>query len=240
MLQWGLLRGGATAALPPDASRPRLRRAAHQPGAARRSAPPTPTARSSWPCPPSTSTWRSIHMNRCRRPGQRPVPRPRPLLRRPLLHGGEAPLPVLRDASWPTADLSKEGSLHTLRINRMHGRRCDRSSRRRALHRVPAGLRIATRPSRRSTRPRPRTPKAWEAFKNALPDDLESESAYQEGGAGPSQGGRSVSDATRAEVCSRRRGRGLPRRRRDPGQLHRHRARRSVPDWPSSPSSPTC
>ena len=64
MLQWGLLRGGAPAAVPADARRARLRRACGSTRSCARSARRTTTARSWSPCRRSRLDVALVHLNR--------------------------------------------------------------------------------------------------------------------------------------------------------------------------------
>ena len=135
----GSLRRRAATAVPADARGPRLRRdddqseAAHGALALRRRR----GARRGAGAPPRRRD--RPHEPR-RRARQRPVPRPRPVLRRPLLHGREAPLHDLRAAR-------RDARLREVRLgahaeDQPHdGRRRRRDADGRALHRMPAGLR---------------------------------------------------------------------------------------------------
>ena len=114
-----------------------------------------------------------------RREGQRPVPRARPLLRRPLLHGAAKRRFMTCEKLVETKDLLKEGSVHTLLHQPHHGRRRDRDA--------PNGAHFTECPPdygrdeafQKAYALTAKDPAAWESFAERYLS-LESEEAYQE------------------------------------------------------------
>ena len=177
-----------------------------------------------------------VHLNRADAARQRPVPRPRPVLRRPVLPGGRARLRVLR------ADRAHRGAARGRAAAEPadqpgHGGRRGRDPERRALHQLRARL----RPRRdvpgavRRGRRRPRTAGSEfrgeylsgdeAGYQQAVRQFAQSQSARasraepvrrrarrRQAGAGADAAGRPGRDL-RGGVR-----RGLARRRRDPGQ----------------------
>ena len=131
----------------------------------------------------------------------------------------DATLPVGRADRAHRATSPTTGSFHTLRISRLMVDGVVEAPQRRPLHRVPARLRPRRglpegvrrdrrRATRRGTRSRPSTSTCREAdYQQPMGVGVMSEL---------------TATPTRAEVCVRRGGRVLPRRRRDPGQPDRH------------------
>ena len=153
----GPLRGGAPPALPADARRPRLRRDAHQPRAAHRALALRGRRGAGRDAGPPPRRRVRAHEPR-RRPGERPVPRPRPLLRRPLPDGGEA---ALHDLRAPRRDpRPPEGRLLPHAAHPApHGGRRDRDARTAPTSPSARRTTAATRPSRSATpTPRATTP----------------------------------------------------------------------------------
>ena len=132
-------RGGCRSCPPGSASAPTCSATTRGCG---RCARPTTTARSSSPCPRCELDAALVHLNRGDERGQRPVPRPRPLLRRP--HARRAPtagfMSVERIVDTDRPRRRKARS-HTLRINRMNVDGVVEAPERRALHVVRARLR---------------------------------------------------------------------------------------------------
>ena len=96
-----------------------------------------------------------------RRRGQRPVPRPRPVLRRPVLPGGRARVRVVR------ANRARACSKGRRSLCCSTGPWCTPSRKRRTARTSPAAspTTAATRRSRRTTRGPPPTPRSGNAFR---------------------------------------------------------------------------
>ena len=162
MLHWGLLAAAHRLPFLPIRAGPRLRRARGQPGAAhdplavRR--PVRHRGGTGGHAGPAAGRRAGAH-EPGRRRGQRPVPRPRPVLRRPVLPGGRARLRVVRaDRAVP-----RQGRRSPCCST---GPWCTPSRKRRTARTSPAAspTTAATRRSRRTTRGPPPTPAAWQRF----------------------------------------------------------------------------
>ena len=129
-----------------------------------------------------------------------------------------------------TDDLAKSRLLPHAAHRAPHGRRRDRGALRRALHRVRARLRHATRPSSAAT-PTPPRRRRRPGATTARASSTSPSAEYQARGGARATMRAGESDEpirasyTLAELCVVAGRRGLPRRRRDPGQRLRHRAR---------------
>ena len=96
-----------------------------------------------------------VHLNRADRAGQRPVPGPGPVLRRPVLRGGGRRVRLLRAASSTRAELTKAAPPQTLLVKRHIGDRGRRDPERRALHLLRPRLRPGRGLPEARTRPPP-------------------------------------------------------------------------------------
>ena len=91
---------------------------------------------------PALDARRGAHPHEPRRPGrQRPVPRPDLYMDDCSRMAAENDVHVAASRSSRPRTSRKHGSFHTQRISRLHDHRRGRGAGRRALHRVPAGLR---------------------------------------------------------------------------------------------------
>ena len=141
---------------------------------------PTASTRSWWPCRRSSSTSRSIHMNRADQGGNGQFLGPDLYFDDLFAMAADEDVHVAASRSSRPRSFAADGSFHTLRISRLHGRPA--WSRRPTAPTSPSARRTtaATRRSRRST-PRPRVARGVGRVQGEVPRRRADEAEYQRG-----------------------------------------------------------
>ena len=182
-----------------------------------------------------------VHLNRADAARQRPVPRTRPVLRRPVLPGGRARLRVLR-ADRADRRPARGRAAADPADQPGHGPRRGRDARRRALHQLRAGLRPGRGVPGR-VRGGGRRPAEWQRFRAEYlaGDEASYQQAVRQFAARTASARAVTAPMTRPDDGRGLRGgvrRGLARRRRDPGQPDGPDPDARRPAGPGSPSRP--
>ena len=230
----GAVRRGAAPAVPADARRAGLGRAARQPATCGPSTRPTATA--SFVAMPALQLDAAlVHLNRADARGNGQFLGPDLVLRRPVLPGGRPRLRVRASGSCRPARCSTRAACTRCASTAAMVARRRRGARRRALHLVRPRLRPRRGVPARVRRRRQATPDAWAAFARALPR----RSTRRPTSAAVTRRGV----VTRRAPAPRSAWSPAPRRsaataRSWPARWRRSRG--SARGWPAPRSSPTC